>query len=165
MMSSKQTNKKRKIPKNQENRKTINKNKLKQKQNKEENLQNKQQDQQITEVKKNQTMAKPKIFNLSNKLLSQQHVNVLCRGLKFTPTPLPNKIELKNYAPQFSSKLRLLEFFYNEDESEEEESSDDSIIKTKSAFSSPRNRDKILDQSIDSINSLNFPNLQKSTKK
>ena len=110
-------------------------------------------------------MTKPKIFNLSNKLLSQQHVNVLCRGLKFTPTPLPNKIELKNYAPQFSSKLRLLEFFYNEDESEEEESSDDSIIKTKSAFSSPRNRDKILDQSIDSVNSLNFPNLQKSTKK
>ena len=164
MMSSKQTNKKRKIPKNQENRKTINKNKLKQKQNKEENLQNKQQDQQITEVKKNQTMAKPKIFNLSNKLLSQQHVNVLCRGLKFTPTPLPNKIELKSYAPQFSRKLRLLEFFYKEDESKEEESSDDSIIKTKSAFSPPRNRDKILEQSIDSINSLNFPNLQKAPK-
>ena len=63
--------KNRKIPKNEEQRKTINKIKLKQKQNQEENLQNKQQDQQITEVKKKETMNKPKIFNLSNKVLSQ----------------------------------------------------------------------------------------------
>ena len=59
-------------------------------------------------------MTKPKTFNLSNKVLSQQHVNVLCRGLKFTPTPLPNKIELKNYVQQFSRKLYLVEFFYKE---------------------------------------------------
>ena len=84
--------KNRKIPKNQEKRKTINKNKLKQKQNQEENLQNKQKDQQITEVKKKETMTKPKIFNLSNKVLPQQHVNVLRRGLKFTPTPYLTKL-------------------------------------------------------------------------
>ena len=77
-------------------RKTINKIKLKQKQSQEENLQNKQKYQQITEVKKKETITKPKIFNLSNKVLSQQHVNVLRRDLKFTPTPLPNKFELKN---------------------------------------------------------------------
>ena len=75
MMSSKpvktKRQKNRKIPKNQEQRKTINKIKLKQKQNQEENLQNNQQDQQITEVKKKETMNKPKIFNLSNKVLSQ----------------------------------------------------------------------------------------------
>ena len=59
-------------------------------------------------------MTKPKTFNLSNKVLSQQHVNVLRRGLKFTPTPLPNKIELKNYIQQFSRKLYLVEFFYKE---------------------------------------------------
>ena len=62
--------KNRTIPKNEEQRKTINKIKLKQKQNQEENLQNKQQDQQITEVKKKETMNKPKMFNLSNKVLS-----------------------------------------------------------------------------------------------
>ena len=101
------TNKKnRKIPKNKEKRKTTNKIKLKQKQNQEENLQNKQQHQQITEVKKKETMTKSKIFNLSNKALSQQHVNVLLRGLKFTPTPLPDKIELKNNVQKFSRKLR-----------------------------------------------------------
>ena len=121
--------KNRKTPKNKEKRKTTNKIKLKQKQNQEENLQNKQQDQQITEVKKKETMAKPKIFNLSNKVLSHQHMNVLCRCLKFTPTPLSNKIELKNDVQQFSRKLCLLEFLYKEKGSEEKKSSDDSIIK------------------------------------
>ena len=107
-------------------------------------------------------MANPKI--LSNKVLLQQHVNVLRRGLKFTPTPSPNKIELKNDVQQFSAKLRLLEFFYKENELEEEKSSDDSIIKNKSAFNPPRNRDKILGQNIDSLNSSNFPDLQKAPK-
>ena len=107
-------------------------------------------------------MTKPKIFTLSNKVLSQEHVNVLRRSLKFTPTPLPNKIELKNDVQQFSRKLRFLYFFYKENESEEDKSSDDSIIKNKAAFNPPRN--KILDQYIDSLNSLNFPDLEKIPK-
>ena len=41
-------------------------------------------------------MNKPTILNLTNKVLSQQHVNFLRRGFKFTPAPVPNKIELKN---------------------------------------------------------------------
>ena len=105
-------------------------------------------------------MSKPKMLNLSNKILSQQYVNVLCRGLKFTPAPLPNKIELENNVQQFLHKLRLLEFFYKENN----KSFDDSILKNKSAFNPPRNRDKILDQNIDSLNSLNFRNLQKAPK-
>ena len=52
-------------------------------------------------------MTKPKIFNLSSKVLSQQHVNDLRRGLKLTPTPLPNKIELINDVQQFSRKLNF----------------------------------------------------------
>ena len=118
----------------------------------------------MTEVKKKENMTKSKIFNLSNKVLSQQHVNVLRRGLKFTPTPLPNKIELKNDVQQFSRKLCLLEFFYKENESEEEKYSNDSIIKNRSAFNPPRNRDEILDQNIDFLNSLNFSDLQKAPK-
>ena len=58
----------------------------------------------------------------------------------------------------------MLEFFYKENESEENKSSDDSILKNKSAFNPPRNRDKILDQNIDSLNSLNFRNFQKAPK-
>ena len=109
-------------------------------------------------------MNKPGVFNSSNKVLCQQHVNVFRRGLKFIPTALPNKIKLKNDVQQLSRKLRLLEFLYKENESEEEKSSDDSIIKNKPAFNPLRNRDKILDQNIDSLNSLNFPNLQKPEK-
>ena len=67
----------RKNPKNQEESKKINKKNLEQKQNQKENLQNKQQDQQITEAKIRGTLTKPNISNLSNKVLSQQHVNVL----------------------------------------------------------------------------------------
>ena len=63
--------KSRKIPKNQDKSKTINKNNLEQNQNQEENLQNKQQGQQITKFKKKENMTKQKIFNLSNKVLSQ----------------------------------------------------------------------------------------------
>ena len=107
-------------------------------------------------------MTKPKIFNISNKVLSQQHVKVLRRGLKFTPTPLPNKIELKNDVQQFSRKVRLFEFFYKENESEEEKSSDDSITKNKSAFNPPRNRDKILDHNINFLNTLNLQKAPKS---
>ena len=59
----------------------------------------------MTEVKEKETMTKPNIFNLSSKLLSQQHANFLCRGLKFTPTSLPNKIKLKNHVQQFSRKI------------------------------------------------------------
>ena len=105
-------------------------------------------------------MTKLKIFNLSNNILSQRHVNVLCRSLKFTPTCLLNKVELKNDVQQFSRKLRLLEFFNKKKESQEEKSSDDSIIKNKSVINPPRNRDKILIQNIDSLNSLNFPDKQ-----
>ena len=56
-------------------------------------------------------MTKPKIFNFSNRLLSQQHVNVLHRGFRFTPTSLPKKTELKNNVQEFSRMLDLLEFF------------------------------------------------------
>ena len=52
-----------------------------------------------------------------------------------------------------------LNFFIRlkEEKSDEEKSSDDSIIKNKSAFDPPRNRDKIVDQNIDSLNSMKQP--------
>ena len=74
-------------------------------------------------------MTKPKILNLSNKVFSQQHVNVYRRGFKFTSTLLRNKMELKNDVDQFPSKLRLLESFYTENGSKEEKSFSNSITK------------------------------------
>ena len=61
-------------------------------------------------------LTKPKIFKLSDKVFSQQLVNILRRGLKFTPIPLSNKIELENDVQQFPDQLRLLEFSYTENE-------------------------------------------------
>ena len=58
----------------------------------------------------------------------------------------------------------MLEFFYKEDESEEKKSSDDSIIKNKSVFNPPRNRDKILDQNIDFLIVWAFPICKKHQK-
>ena len=97
-------------------------------------------------------------------ILSQEDVNVLHGGFKFTPTRLPDKIELTKNVQQLSRRLRFLELLYTENQSEEEKSSDDSIIKSKSAFKPPRNRDKILDQNTDLLNSLNIPDLQKAPK-
>ena len=119
--------------------------------------------------KKNQSTKdieiKPKIFNLSSKALSRQHLSVLLRGLKFTPTPQQNKIEIKHDVQQFTRKLRLLEYFYKDNpEKEKNETSEISIIKDKSNFWPPRNRDKILDHNIDFINNLNLPDLNKTAK-
>ena len=47
---------------------------------------------------------------------------------------------------------------------EEEKFYDDSIRYEKSSFNPPRNKDKTVGQNIDSLNSLNFPDLQKAQK-
>ena len=38
------------------------------------------------------------------------------------------------------------------------------MIKNKLAFNPPRNKDKILDQTTDSLNSLNFADMEKARK-
>ena len=46
--------------------------------------------------------------------MTERQINVLRKGLKFTPTPKPNTAELKSDIQEFSRKLRLIEFFYSE---------------------------------------------------
>ena len=53
------------------------------------------------------------MFNLSKKTLSRYQVNILLRGLKFTPTPKRNIIQLKSDIHNYTQKLRLTEFFHN----------------------------------------------------
>lgn len=55
---------------------------------------------------------KLKLINLSNKKLSQHEIRFLENGLKFTPTPKPNQVELVN-DKKFCWKLQLKEFFSN----------------------------------------------------
>ena len=51
------------------------------------------------------------MINLSSKRLTERQINLLRRGLKFTPTPKPNTIELKSDIQEFT---RLIEFFQSE---------------------------------------------------
>ena len=92
-------------------------------------------------------------------------MNLLRRGLKFTPTPKPNTIELKSDIQEFTRKLRLIEFFHSEnlDNSHEtRESVSGPLVKNKSNFYPPRNRNKFLDTTIDFINQQNLNNLSKN---
>ena len=91
-----------------------------------------------------------------------QHVKVL-RRFKFTPSPLPNKVELRNDIQQFSCKLSLVEYFYRK------KNWNKLILwwlnhKKTNQFSTLLGRDKVLDQNIDSLGSLNFPDLQITPK-
>ena len=51
------------------------------------------------------------MINLSSKPLTERQINLSRRGLKFTPTPKPNTIELKSDIQEFT---RLIEFFQSE---------------------------------------------------
>ena len=55
--------------------------------------------------------SQPKLFNLSNTTLSKCQTSILLRGLKFTPTPQSNSIQLTCDLKTFAHKLRLTEYF------------------------------------------------------
>ena len=84
------------------------------------------------------------MFNLSKKTLSRYQVNILLRGLKFTPTPKRNIIQLKSDIHNYTRKLRLTEFFHNARENNNLQN----LFKTKSHFTASRNRDRDLDHQI-----------------
>ena len=54
--------------------------------------------------------SQPKIFNLPNRTLPKCQTSILLRGLKFTPTPQSNSIQLTCDLKIFAHKLRLTEF-------------------------------------------------------
>ena len=76
-------------------------------------------------------------------------IDFLRRGLKFTPTTKPNTIELKRDIQEFTSKLRLTEFFHSENldsPQETRKSVSGPLVKYKSNFYPPCNRKKFLDK-------------------
>ena len=101
----------------------------------------------------------PKIFNLSSLCLSKSQINLLNKGLKFTPTPKRNIFELKKDIETFSRKLRLVEFF-----AETENFDDDSLVRNKSTFNPPRNRERNLNMVIDFLNKQDFPERKPNNK-
>ena len=90
----------------------------------------------------------PKVLNLFRYSLSKNQESILIKGLKYTPTPKRNIIELKRDFVEFTRKLSLIELFSSE-EKEIENEVDISVVKANSSFYPPRNRNAFLDKPID----------------
>lgn len=88
-----------------------------------------------------------KVINLTEKTLDPATVNLLCRGLKFSPTPKSNDVQLASDIRSFSRKLRLMEYFKDSDN----ESNSDSLFKNASTFNPPRGRNRSLDACTDHL--------------
>ena len=104
-------------------------------------------------------IVKPKIFNLSSKTLSRYQTTILLRGLKFTPTPKHNNIELKSNIQNYTRRLRLAEFFQNKEANDSE-----NLFQKQSTFTPPRNRDRDLDHQTDVLNNLNLERMETKFK-
>ena len=83
---------------------------------------------------------------MSSFSLSEIEIELLERGLNFTPTPKVQKTELDNDKCRFTRKLRLEEFFLDND------NADDSIVRNPSTFTPERDRDKHLETYIEYLN-------------
>ena len=102
------------------------------------------------EKKPGTEIVKPKIFNLSSKTLSRYQTNILLRGLKLTPTPKRNNIELKSNIENYTRRLQLAEFF----QSKKRNHSEKNLFQEPSTFTPPRNRNRDLDHQIDVLSNL-----------
>ena len=89
------------------------------------------------------------MINLSSKPLTEKQINLLRRGLKFTPTSKSNTIELKSDIQEFTRKLRLSEYFHSENLGSSQET------RESGSGPPPRNRSKFLD-TIDFLTLLIF---------
>ena len=97
-------------------------------------------------------IVKPKIFNLLSKTFSRYQINILLRGLKFTPTPNRSNIELKSNIQNCTRWLWLAEFFQNKEVND----SNENLFQKQSIFIPPRSRDSALDHQLDVLNNLNL---------
>ena len=96
-------------------------------------------------------------MNLSSKELTEGHIKCLSKGLKFTPTPKKDLCAISADIQNFCMKLRKKEFF--EDKSDALDT-DESLVKNKSNFCPPRNRNITLGNYIDFLTKFPLEELQ-----
>ena len=94
------------------------------------------------------TIKNPKIVNLSSHILTQAECTLLTKGFKFTPTAKLDTIQTKANIQDFTRRLQLCEFFYDE------RITDQSIRKPASSFIPPKGRDKLFDCTINVLNNI-----------
>ena len=87
----------------------------------------------------------PKVLNLSSVSLTPSQIQILSIGLRFTPTPQRNLLEIEKDIEDFTRKLRLVGFF---SENPELDIRDSSLVKNKSNFCPPQNRNSTLESVI-----------------
>ena len=106
-----------------------------------------------------------KVYNLSITTLSWYQVSILLRGLKLTSTPTTNNMHLKSDTQTFCRKLSLAEYCDNASENAfAKDISSQPLVKNESKFYPPKNRNKELDQHIDSLKDLHVRNISKPFK-
>jgi hypothetical protein len=101
--------------------------------------------------KKLLTIAHPKIINLSKRILTRNEIQVIRKGMKFTPTPKSNDQDLEISNTIFCRKLRLQEHFINQ-ETLIFDPNVDPIVKNKSQFNPPPSACELIENTITYIN-------------
>ena len=94
-------------------------------------------------------------MNLSSVSLTPSQIQVLSEGLKITTTPQHNLPEVERDVKYFTRKLRLVEFF---SENPELDTPDSSLVKSKSNFCPPQNRNTTLESVIKFLQKQSFYN-------
>ena len=110
----------------------------------------------------------PKVFNLSNRKLTECEVMLLSKGLKYTPTPNENNQKLKTDIKLYTRRLRLTEYFHDSEEIEADlnsiEQEPKSLVRNNSNFNPKRGRNSTLDAVCDTLENINLSNKTKNVK-
>ena len=110
----------------------------------------------------------PKVFNLSNRKLTEFEVMLLSKGLKYTPTPNENNQKLKTDIKLYTRRLRLTEYFHDSEEIEADlnsiEQEPKSLVRNNSNFNPKRGRNSTLDAVCDTLENINLSNKTKNVK-
>ena len=85
--------------------------------------------------------------------LTPLQIQILSKGFKFTPTPQRNLPEMEKDIKDFTRKLKLVEFF---SENPELDTPDSSLVKSKSNFCPPQNRNSTLESVIKFLQKQSF---------
>ena len=77
----------------------------------------------------------------------------MTKGLKFTPTPDEDRIQLGTDIDEFCRRLRLNYIFYEEENDESNDMSDEPLVRNKSNFNPKPTKDKHLEETIKNLKS------------
>ena len=96
-------------------------------------------------------------MNLTNRKLNSAEISLLNKGLKLTPTTtIGNAEKLDEDLKDFNRKRRLVEYF------DGTENNDNSLVRNKSSFTPPPERNHSLDKFISTVEK--FPKFKRTNK-